>query len=306
MAIGSPGTGPNSLPALPHPITRSGAAAPALAKEAVALLDLPPFPGVAIKALQLVSNNDSRLRELHYLISADPALSAALLRMANSPLYAIRSEIQSTLQATILMGFERVRALVLTIAMKSYVGSSLTVPELHVCWRHSLACAMIAEDLAMAIFIDKDVAYTAGLLHDVGRLALAVLRPETYAGLIKTARDSSDDLLQLERQTFGFDHCQAGQSLIAAWNLPAHFTVVTGEHHDVKKRSVKPLGVLQVVALSCAIADAIGFAVAPQQQPEPYDGLMSSLPVDCLHRFPADPAELAKRISDKIGLVELQ
>jgi putative nucleotidyltransferase with HDIG domain len=203
------------------------------------------------------------------------------------------------------MGFERVRGLVLTIAMKSYVGGAMTIPGLQVCWRHSLACAMIAEDLAMAIFIDKDVAYTAGLMHDVGRLALAVLRPEIYAGLLRTATGHGDDLIQLERQTFGFDHCQAGQALIAAWNLPHQFAVVTGEHHDATKRGMKPLGVLQVVGLSCAIADAIGFGVAQPQQAEPYDGLMKHLPVDCLSRFPADPAELTKKISDKINLVEL-
>ncbi len=275
-----------------------------MGKEAVALVDLPPFPAVAIKALQLVSNSDSRLRELHYLISADPVLSAALLRMANSPLYAIHSEIQSTLQATILMGFERVRALVLTIAMKSYVGDALSVAALQACWRHSLACAMIAEDLAMAIFVDKDVAYTAGLIHDIGRLALVVLRPKIYDDLLKTAVQSGTDLLELEQQAFGFDHCQAGQALIAAWNLPQHFAVITRDHHDAKQRNTVPLGVLQVVSLSCAIADVIGFEVARPVQPEPYDGLMKRLPVDCLSRFPANPADLAKRISDKIDLIE--
>ena len=276
-----------------------------MAEKAVALVDLPPFPAIAIKALQLVSNSDARLRELHYLISADPALSAGILRMANSPLYAIRSEIQSTLQATILMGFERVRALVLTIAMKSYVGGSLVIPGLQACWRHSLACAMIAEDLASAIFIDKDVAYTAGLMHDVGRLALVVLRPQMYAELLKSVAENGGDLLLLERQTFGFDHCQAGRALIAAWNLPQHFAVVAGDHHDLKKRNSAPLGVLQVVSLSCAIADTIGFEVARPLQAEPYDGLMKHLPVDCLSRFPADAADLAKRISDKINLLEL-
>jgi len=281
------------------------AAATAKAEKAVALVDLPPFPAIAIKALQLVSNSDARLRELHHLISADPALSTGILRMANSPLYAIHAEIQSTLQAAILMGFERVRALVLTIAMKSYVGGSLVDPTMRLCWRHSIACAMIAEEFALATFLDKDTAYTAGLMHDIGRLALVVLRPVQYGEILKKVALEGSDLLVEEKTTFGFDHCQAGQALVAAWNLPQHFALIAGEHHIESKRQLKPLGILQAVAIACAIADVTGFEVLRPVNATPYDALLRYVPPDRRDRFPVDPLELTKRISDKIELIEM-
>src|SRR5271166_5345944 len=77
------------------------------------LVDLPPFPAIAIRALQLVSNSETRLSELHDLICTDPAFAAEILRLVNSPLYGIRTEITSTLQAAMLLGFERVKGVAL-------------------------------------------------------------------------------------------------------------------------------------------------------------------------------------------------
>ena len=117
--------------------------------------ELPPFPTVAIKALQIASNGSGRLRELHDTICTDQVFSGELLRLANSPLYGIRTAILSTLQASILLGYERLKALILTIGIRVYFTNVLTIPVLRVCWRHSLACAIVAEDLAVASFTSR-------------------------------------------------------------------------------------------------------------------------------------------------------
>lgn len=196
-------------------------------------VDLPPFPAVAIRALQLVSQSETRLSELHDLISADPAFAVEILRLANSPLYGIRVEIVSTVQATILLGFERVKGLALTIAMRAYIEDLLHVPALRASWRHSLACAAAAEELAAASSMDKDSAYTGALIHDIGRLALAVMQPDSYNQLFQNTTGTPESVLQKERESFGADHCEAGRLLTTSWNLPrcsstSHRIITTG------------------------------------------------------------------------------
>jgi hypothetical protein len=126
-----------------------------------ALTGVPPFPAVAIRALKFISNESGQLRALSELIATDSALSGEILRVVNSPLVGLRNEISSILQAIVLLGLEHVKGVVLTIATKSYLGDSLEIPALRACWRHSLACAVIAKDLAPLSLVEPDVAVTS-------------------------------------------------------------------------------------------------------------------------------------------------
>ena len=81
-------------------------------------------------------------------------------------------------------------------------------------------------------FIDKDTAYTAGILHDVGRVALAVIQPKGYAALLDKHHGPAASMLVAEREMFGLDHCEAGRQLIADWKLPQSFEAVVADHHS--------------------------------------------------------------------------
>jgi putative nucleotidyltransferase with HDIG domain len=270
------------------------------------LVDLPPFPAVAIRALQLVSKTETRLSELHDLISADPAFATEILRLANSPLYGIRSSITSTVQATMLLGFERVKGVALTIAMRSYIGNSLHIPALRASWRHSLACAMVAEELVKVmsknIDIDKDAAYTNGLIHDIGRLGLAVMQPEFYIPLVQKIQNSSADLLQSERELFGMDHCEAGRLMVTSWSLPDNFIDIVTRHHEA--RTVESFDSLALVSLSCRMTDALGFDFAPCADCLSYENLLRELPEQARVQMSKNPEELTARIEEKIACVE--
>jgi len=266
------------------------------------LVDLPPFPVVAIRALQLVSQSETRLSELHDLISADPAFASEILAMANSPLYGIRVEITSTVQATILLGFERVKGLALTIAMRAYIADLLHIAALRASWRHSLACAAVAEDLALACAMDKDAAYTAALIHDIGRLALAVMHPDSYNQLFQTTKGTPEYVLQKERELFGVDHCEAGRLLTGSWNLPQVFVDVTSHHH--KRPNNAHLDLTDVIGVGCRVADSLGFEFVANPECESYQMIIGQLPEGVRERMPADPNEIASRITDKISCIE--
>jgi len=303
------------------------------------LAELPPFPVVALRALKLVANSDTCLRDLHDLIRTDQVFSAELLRIANCPLYGIRSQIKSTMQAVILLGFKRVRAVVLTIGVKNYLGAALKIPAVRACWRHSLACAMISEELAKLSFlgtrfdgfdglldrppalampfrwttgfdhksasrtvVDKDVAYTAGMIHDVGRLALAVTWPQAYADLQSSTGDGSRDMLQREREAFGMDHCEAGNALGKAWNFPHELIEVMFRHHAPMDKTAFTL--LTAVQLGCRMSDALGFGAGGAANPAGYEELIRELPEGQRQHFDCDPEELARAVAHKINTIE--
>jgi len=262
-----------------------------------ALDKLPPFPAVALRALNVMAGTDSSLAELCSLIRCDPVFAGEILRIANSPLVAFSKEITSILQASMLLGFRRLRRVVVTVGLRSYMEKSFT-PALRSCWRHSVACAMVAERTARWNSIDRDFAYTAGILHDIGRVALATIDPQAYSDLIeRAAGDTAWDALQFERESFGIDHCSAGRLLAIAWKLPEDYLEITSHHHEPLTRQED---VTEVVRLSCMMADALGFAAAPHGSPRSGGEILAEFPESIRKHLPGTEeltAEIAKEIS---------
>lgn len=259
-----------------------------------------PFPAIALKALQLMAGTDTSLIDLCNLIRPDLAFSAAILRMANSPLVAFSKNVTSVVQAATLLGFRRLRSVVITVGLKAYLQGSFT-PLMQACWHHSLACAIIAERSAQRSSMDKDFAYTAGILHDIGRVALATLMPKSYVRVVEHDADGPQDLLQIEREVCGIDHCQAGHSLVKAWNLPQAFLEITACHHE---SGMHPAGTASLIPPSCELADALGFAVIRYRSSRSYPEILAEFPEPARKRFPADAKELASDIANEINVIE--
>lgn len=268
----------------------------------VTLSEVPAFPAIAVKALQVISKERGQLQELSDLITSNVAISGGILRIANSALFGLRVEITGVLHAIHMLGLERVKGVVVTIAMKSYLDGSLEVPSLRACWRHSLACAVVAKDLAKVGLLETDVAYTAGLMHDVGRLALVAAYPTEYADFLASAETAECDVLQRERDLFGVDHCQAGHLLATRWNLPKMFLDVTAWHHDPPAAG-EP-AILAVVRRSCRMADALGFSAVHSIQTRTYEEILNDLPERERSRLPRDSSEFTHHIASKINSIE--
>ena len=108
----------------------------------------------------------------------------------------------------------------------------MKAPLLRRCWSHSLACGMFSQELATACFMKADEAYTAGLLHDIGRLGLLAAYPVEYANVLNVAVEYSFDVLHCERELFDIDHSEAGAWLAEQWKLPPELSVIAAHHHE--------------------------------------------------------------------------
>jgi len=268
-----------------------------------ALINLPPFPIVAARVMELLSHDTTGLKELADVIRADVAFSSEILTLANCALFATRTEITTILQAAAVLGLNRVKGIAMTIGLRSYLTDSLKIPALLACWRHSLACAIICEDLASACRMERDAAYLAGLLHDIGRLSLSVVEPVAYAELIHDADVDPAELLSRERELFGLDHCEAGKWLAQQWKIPAQFAEVAERHHQ----AVQPgkIDILAIVQLGCQLADAVGFAVLRHARPAGFERILDKLPQTALQRFDTDREHLALKVATKINSIDI-
>jgi putative nucleotidyltransferase with HDIG domain len=267
-------------------------------------LRIPSFPRIAIRVLQLSSNEDVSMRQLGELISFDPSFSSEVLTIANSALYAPRAPVTSILQAIAVLGLHRLKGVCLTVGVRAYLGKSLNRLSLRAIWRHSLACALIAEQLAQGGSMNRNTAYTAGVLHDIGRLAMVVIRPQAYDNLLMNHKGSPSSILPCERDLFGFDHCEAGRHLIADWELPADFSAIVSDHHSPRQKH-DSWNLPALINVSCRMADTIGFAVFPGCELTPYADLLGELPEGECKMFCTDREILAFEVSSKINAVEL-
>src|ERR1700719_2917453 len=149
-----------------------------------ALKDLPAYRPVARKLMRLTARQDVQLEQIQQVLRMDAAFTADVLRLANSPLIGMRGEIKSVMQAVMMLGLERIKALSTTLSMRAVLTSAGSIDALLASWRHILATAILCERLARILVIDIDTCYTAGLVHDIGRLALLCAFPDKYEGIL--------------------------------------------------------------------------------------------------------------------------
>jgi HD-like signal output (HDOD) protein len=266
-------------------------------------LRVPPFPQIALRVLQLAGNENVQLGKLGELISSDPAFAGEVLSVANSLLYAPRYPIRSILQALEVLGATHLQGLCLTVGVRTYLGKSLGHPTMRTIWRHNMACALIAQQLASAGTTDRDIAYTAGVLHGIGMLALAVVRPQEYIQMLGTFIGTTDSLVDRERMVFGIDHFELAKNLVTDWRLPEDFAAAMPGAH-AGGESVREWGLPQMVSLGCRMANSAGFAAFSACHAAPFAELLEELPARERTLFHTDVETLSFEVSKKIAALE--
>jgi putative nucleotidyltransferase with HDIG domain len=263
-------------------------AAPPSGKNPWALQSLPPFPAVALQLMSLLDDTEAPMNRIVSLLRVDPALSAEILRVSNSALYGLSRRIDNLSQAVVVLGTEVVKRSAITAAFARFSRSFMNAKGLRACWDHSVACALIAEQLAQAMNQPKDRAYTAGLLHDIGRLALFASHPVGYNNMFTVARESDFDELECERNLFNVDHCAAGAWFARSWNLPEEFVEAISQHHNSEPIDAS---LVSIVTAADRVANRIGFSIHSTAPEESVSELIGRLPL-------ADPQAMAEKLEN--------
>jgi putative nucleotidyltransferase with HDIG domain len=258
---------------------------------------LPSFPPVATRLLQIFSQEDLEVADGVRLVRSDPAFAAEILQLANSPLYACPSKVSSISHAIVLIGIDRMKALAMTVALRSYIKRALKVSMMRDCWRHSLACALLAQDFAPEFGLRSEQAYTGGIVHDLGRLGLLAAYPDAYGPVLSASYDSCTDLLAKEEATFSVDHCQAGMWLAKTWGFPEELSRVAALHHDAE--SSREDKIVTVVRFACRLATAAGFGAVSYLQPATIEEIGAGAPEGV--RVKLDPEQIQARIKSGIA-----
>lgn len=197
--------------------------------------DLPTIPVLLARVLAVVDGDRSSTRELVDVMQRDQALTGRVLRLSNSGFFGFAREVSTLARAVMILGFGTVRSLALGVKVwETLIGR--TVLPLTALWEHSAlvgaASRLIAQRTRVA---DPEEVFTAGLLHDVGRVVLALRFPGEYAAMLEAAPEldgAPAPLEARERAVFGIDHAQAGAWLAESWKLPRSIVDAAAHHHD--------------------------------------------------------------------------
>jgi len=218
---------------------------------------LPALRPSTLRLLSISVDSDKAMSEFEGVFKSDPVLTADLLILANSPSFGVRATVHNIRHAIALLGMERIRSLAFAVAVKGYLRTGRWSDALQISWRHSIATAVIAESLGAAEQSSVPLLYTAGLMHDVGRLALFQVSAEKYGQVLSTDFANVQEYLNLEKLLFGCGHDDAGAFLAAAWGFPTTLCDCIRFHHwDV---AVHAGQFFELVGVACRLADSLGY-----------------------------------------------
>jgi putative nucleotidyltransferase with HDIG domain len=196
------------------------------------LVDLPSLPAVVMELLGSIEQEDVDISVLAKKVSYDAALTAKTLRLANSSLYSLQVKVTTIQQAITFLGFQTTRNLITAAAVTGCFPSGRCPGfDDRAFWRHSIATAACARVLARRMRFNQDYAFTAGLLHDIGRQVLVSCYPERYARVLALRTADDGALLDAERSELGVDHVDAGVALAELWNFSDTMRQAIAYHH---------------------------------------------------------------------------
>ena len=206
-------------------------------------------PLVACKVLSLMRRNDFDIREVTELLEADPALTTFILKLVNSSYFGFSQSVSSLHQAVTLLGSRTLRLAVLSFGLIKQLNDNTPAQICERYWKKSLTMAVAATRIAaLDGSVTQDVAYSAGLLSDVGVLAFAQVQTDKYVAIYEQHYQSAT-LIREEEELFGFNHSDLGAYMLGQWNLPEELCQAVSHHHD-PPLSLSGLDFAQLIYLS--------------------------------------------------------
>lgn len=179
------------------------------------------LPAIVHRVFEVMDDDSSTATQIGRVINDDPALTARLLKLVNSPFYGFTAKVDTVYRAVALIGHKELRSVVVAAsAIKVFDGIASDLVSMPVFWKRSLLTAVVARVLA-AFRREREIEryFISGLLHDIGSLLLYLQLPEEMSEVLTQHRQGAD-LVEAEKNILGFTHAEVGGALLKKWNLP--------------------------------------------------------------------------------------
>jgi putative nucleotidyltransferase with HDIG domain len=241
-------------------------------KQIIANIRNLPTPPIVFEQIQKVINEpDTSVGDVAKILSEDPAMSVKILKLTNSAFYGLSREVDSVKHAVMIIGLEAVKNLVLSASVLNMFKASDENKEYHEnFWRHSLATAFAARIIAKRYkdgkYFNPDPAFSAGLIHDIGKMVFSCFMPREHQ-MIMEYQKSYPDIHELESEiaVVGFNHAQMGRQLAINWKLPPRLADIIGYHHTPELENVSD-NFAYLINLADYVA-LVGFPVPSLEKP---------------------------------------
>ena len=239
------------------------------------VIGLPSLPTVVTQLINLVGDPATSARDISQLISTDQALTAKILKVANSSFYGFPRKIGTVQLAIVVLGFETVKNLGLSVAVlkRFHAGKTHPLFDRQQFWEHAIGCGVAARMLARKR--DRKLegeAFVAGVLHDIGKLILIEYFPEEFGEALELARDELLTISEAEMKVIGVTHAEIGGWLAEKWNLPESLVQAITHHHE--PMAVEKLGEVLIITHAAnaltrhnhigQAGDALGASLSPE------------------------------------------
>lgn len=217
--------------------------------------DLPPLPQVASQVLRVSADPDANAEDLRKIIAMDQALTSQILKISNSAMFGMVREVTTLTQAIMTLGFSTIKSVVIAASAKNLYHRGTVGLQERLIWEHALVSAIASRAFAKSLrFPRLEEAFIGGLLHDIGKSVMGVKFPERYAALLRSVYNEKGICIDLELETFGFDHAMVGEALVTQWNLAPNLQAAVRWHHDPIQAGGEHRDLAAIVALANQLA----------------------------------------------------
>ena len=226
--------------------------------------DLPSLPIAVTRVMQITNDPKAGLSDVAHALASDQGLAARVLKLANSAYYGSSRRIGTVSEAVVILGMRTTRNLTLATSCQDMLEREVQgyfLPR-GALWRHSLACAAAAQNLARrAHFRGTEEAFVAGLLHDIGKVVMSAYLKAEFAQVLTRVAKGRLTFSDAEREVLGFDDAEVGARLLERWNLPSTLVTAVRYHHAPSQAPESPLAALVHVADTICLTLGIGLGV---------------------------------------------
>ena len=197
--------------------------------------DLPSLPEIYLRVSEQLEDETCSVQRIGDTVQTDPAITSRVLKMVNSAYYGLPNQVSSVAQSISLLGRERLKQILIGSVLRGvFSGQDNPAFSMQAFWQHSIKTAIIARELALAtrVVAEPESMFTAGLLHDIGKLLLINRYPERMLAAEETMLQQRVDILSAELSQVGVTHTAVGEALMEHWGLPPLLVDCARHHHE--------------------------------------------------------------------------